>query len=92
MKHDLDESSQNSESELNEIDVDFDFKNASEIDFHGLKTLIKQTFQDDVQYILDSELADHIISLDVGSVVKVDGGDDPYAFITVLDRKDVFFD
>ncbi|KAJ3253606.1 Mss4p nuclear export [Boothiomyces macroporosus] len=65
------------------INVDFDFLDYSEIDFHGLKTLIKQIFSTD--FTRDSELSDFLISQNIGSVVKVDEGLDPYAFITVLD-------
>ncbi|KAJ3268593.1 Mss4p nuclear export [Terramyces sp. JEL0728] len=65
------------------INVDFDFLDYSEIDFHGLKTLIKQIFSTD--FTRDSDLSDFLISQNIGSVVKVDEGLDPYAFITVLD-------
>ncbi|KAJ3383337.1 Mss4p nuclear export [Entophlyctis sp. JEL0112] len=65
------------------IDVSFDFFPPAEIDFHGLKTLLKQTFAADHELFNLSALADRIIaSPDVGSVVKPDGADDPYAIIT----------
>ncbi|KAJ3207250.1 Mss4p nuclear export [Entophlyctis luteolus] len=67
------------------IDVSFDFFPPAEIDFHGLKTLLKQTFAADHELFNLSALADRIIaSPDVGSVVKPDGADDPYAIMCVL--------
>jgi protein BCP1 len=72
-------------SELGEIDVEFEFSTPSEEDFHGLKTLLKQTFSTDIEKIQDSKLADYIISTAIGNVVKADGNPDPYALCCVID-------
>ncbi|KAJ3302244.1 Mss4p nuclear export [Kappamyces sp. JEL0829] len=68
-----------------EINVDFDFVPLSDIDFHGLKTLLKQTFAQDIDSIEDSALADYLIGLGLGTVVKLDDNLDPYALISCLD-------
>jgi protein BCP1 len=67
------------------LDVDFEFKSASEIDFHGLKTLLAQIFQQDLDKIDGSKLADLIIATDWTTVVKVDDGLDPFYVSTILD-------
>ncbi|KAJ3238825.1 Mss4p nuclear export [Chytriomyces hyalinus] len=67
------------------IDVDFDFFDPKETDFHGLKTLAKQTFSNDADEFDLSGIADGIIAQPyLGSVVKADGAADPYAIMTVL--------
>ncbi|KAI8895242.1 p21-C-terminal region-binding protein-domain-containing protein [Globomyces pollinis-pini] len=82
-----DDEQKKEDDEEEEIDVDFEFCQPAEIDFHGLKTLLKQTFQNDIEKLNDSDLADYIINLNVGTVVKVDDGLDPYAFVSLLDCK-----
>ncbi|KAJ3006883.1 UNVERIFIED_CONTAM: Mss4p nuclear export [Siphonaria sp. JEL0065] len=78
-----DEDDEDKEEEL--IDVDFDFFDPKEIDFHGLKSLIKQTCATDADQFDFSGLAEMIISRPhLGSVVKVDDSQDPYAVVTVL--------
>ncbi|KAJ3294532.1 Mss4p nuclear export [Rhizoclosmatium sp. JEL0117] len=80
---DEDEDDEDKDEEL--IDVDFDFFDPKEIDFHGLKSLIKQTFQNDADQFDISGLADLVITnAHLGSVVKVDDSTDPYAVMTVL--------
>jgi protein BCP1 len=56
------------------------------VDFHGLKTLLRQLLDVDSQLFNLSELTDLILSQPtLGSTVKVDGNEtDPYAFLTVL--------
>lgn len=69
------------------VNVDFEwFDPNAEVDFHGLKTLLRQLLDIDNQLFDLSELADLILSQPLlGSTVKVDGQEtDPYAFLTVL--------
>lgn len=72
------------------INADFDFFDPAEIDFHGLKSLIRQLLDADAELINTSELVDLIVSQPlVGSTVKVDGKEsDPFAFITVLNLQE----
>jgi len=69
------------------VNVDFEwFDPNPEVDFHGLKNLLRQLLDIDNQLFDLSELADLILSQPLlGSTVKVDGAEtDPYAFLTVL--------
>lgn len=69
------------------LDVDFEWFDPDEtIDFHGIKTLLRQLFDVDNQLFDLSELANLVLSQPLlGSTVKCDGKDsDPYAFLTVL--------
>ena len=69
------------------VNVDFEwFDPQPAVDFHGLKTLLRQLLDVDNQLFDLSELADLILSQPLlGSTVKVDGNEtDPYAFLTVL--------
>lgn len=69
------------------VDVEFEWFNFKpDIDFHGLKTLLRQLLDVDSQLFDLSALTDLILSQPtVGSTVKVDGEDtDAYAFLTVL--------
>jgi protein BCP1 len=69
------------------INVDFEWFNFKpDIDFHGVKSLLRQLFDVDSQLFDISALADLILSQPtVGSTVKVDGEEtDPYAFLTIL--------
>jgi len=69
------------------LDVDFEwFDPQPAVDFHGLKTLLRQLFDVDAQLFDLSALADLILSQPMlGSTVKTDGNEsDPYAFLTVL--------
>ena len=73
------------ENEL--LNVDFEYFDPSpEIDFHGLKTLLRQLFDVDNQLFDLSELVDMILAQPLlGSTIKCDGQEtDPYAFLTVL--------
>ncbi|KAI8916538.1 p21-C-terminal region-binding protein-domain-containing protein, partial [Powellomyces hirtus] len=67
------------------VDVDFEFFDPKPIDFHGLKSLLRQTFANDSDLIPTSELADLIIAQpSVGTTVKVEDEHDPYALMTVI--------
>lgn len=69
------------------MDVEFEWFNFKpDIDFHGLKSLLRQLLDVDSQLFDLSALTDLILSQPtVGSTVKVDGKDtDPYAFLTAL--------
>ncbi|CAG8455476.1 15229_t:CDS:2 [Acaulospora colombiana] len=84
-----DEESQNDVSDEDEeqiVDVDFDFFDPKEIDFHSIKNLLIQLFSSDSELFHLSELTDLIIGQPLlGSTVKVDGSEsDPYAILTVL--------
>ncbi|KAK5117259.1 hypothetical protein LTR62_005876 [Meristemomyces frigidus] len=82
-----DESDGDSGSILN---VDFEWFSPEEIDFHGLKLLLRQLFDVDNELIDLSELTNLILSQPhIGSTVKCEGDEedeksDPYAFMTVL--------
>ncbi|KAK9728984.1 Mss4p nuclear export [Basidiobolus ranarum] len=67
------------------VDVDFDFFDPKEIDFHAIKNLLKQLFGSDHELFNLSELTELIIGQPlIGSTIKVDGEGDPYAFMSVL--------
>jgi protein BCP1 len=69
------------------VNVEFEWFNFKpDVDFHGLKSLLRQLLDVDHQLFDLSALADLILSQPtVGSTVKVDGEDtDAYAFLTVL--------
>ncbi|QDS73201.1 hypothetical protein FKW77_002928 [Venturia effusa] len=82
----MDEDGSGSDEDVDMISADFDFFDPAEIDFHGLKSLIRQLLDVDAELINTSELVDLIVSQPlVGSTVKVDGKEsDPFAFMTVL--------
>lgn len=69
------------------MNVDFEwFDPQPDVDFHGLKNILRQLFDNDSQDFDMSALSDLILSQPLlGSTVKVDGNEsDPYAFLTVL--------
>lgn len=69
------------------LNVDFEYFDPSpSVDFHGLKTLLRQLFDADNNLFDLSELTDLILAQPLlGSTVKCDGTEsDPYAFLTVL--------
>lgn len=69
------------------VNVEFEWFNLKpDIDFHGIKNLLRQLFDVDSQLVDLSGLTDLILSQPtIGSTVKVDGEEeDPYAFLTVL--------
>ncbi|KAJ5246614.1 Protein bcp1 [Penicillium chermesinum] len=73
------------------INVDFEwFDPQPAVDFHGLKNLCRQLFDNDAQDFDMSALSDLILSQPtLGSTVKVDGNEtDPYAFLSVLNLQE----
>ncbi|KJZ79805.1 Protein BCP1 [Hirsutella minnesotensis 3608] len=69
------------------VDVEFEWFNFDpEIDFHGIKSLMRQLFDVDGTLFDMSALADLVLSQPtIGSTVKVDGKEtDPYAMLTAL--------
>lgn len=79
-----------SDEDMEIVNVDFEWFDFQEIDFHGLKHLIRQLFDVDAQDIDLSALSDLVISQPhLGSTVKTDGKEsDPYAFLTVLNLQE----
>ncbi|KAJ4352416.1 Mss4p nuclear export [Didymosphaeria variabile] len=76
-----------SDEDMDTLDVDFEwFDPNPAVDFHGLKTLLRQLLDVDNQLFNLSELADLILSQPLlGSTVKCDGTEsDPFSFLTVL--------
>ena len=73
------------------LDIDFEwFDPQPEVDFHGLKTLLRQLLDVDSQLVDISALADLILAQPLlGSTVKVDGNEtDPYAFLSVINLQE----
>ncbi len=73
------------------LDVDFEWFDPQEIDFHGLKTLLRQLFDVDHELFDLSALSTLILSQPLlGSTVKVPDDEvatnetDAFAFLTVL--------
>lgn len=76
------------EDEPEIVNVDFDFFDLSDIDFHAVKNLLRQLFDSDNIAFELSPLADQIVSSSAGPgiAVKTDGKEsDPYAFVSVVD-------
>lgn len=76
-----------SDEDMDMVNVDFEwFDPQPAVDFHGIKTLLRQLLDVDSQLFNLSELTDLILAQPLlGSTVKVDGNEtDPYAFLTVL--------
>ncbi|KAK5115640.1 hypothetical protein LTR85_009811 [Meristemomyces frigidus] len=86
-KMDIDGEDSGSDDDESMLNVDFEwFDPDPEVDFHGLKTLLRQLFDVDNQLFDLSELTDMILAQpNLGSTVKCEGKEsDPYAFLTVL--------
>ncbi|KAK6352785.1 Mss4p nuclear export [Orbilia brochopaga] len=68
------------------VNVDFEFFDPQDHDFHGIKLLLRQLFDADAALLDLSALTDLILAQKlVGSTVKVDGREgDPYSFLTVI--------
>ncbi|KAG0052919.1 Mss4p nuclear export [Gryganskiella cystojenkinii] len=68
------------------INVDFEFFDPKEIDFHAVKNLLNQYFASDAILFALSELSELIIAQsNVGTTIKVNGVEsDPYSLLTVL--------
>ncbi|KAG9237343.1 p21-C-terminal region-binding protein-domain-containing protein [Amylocarpus encephaloides] len=76
-----------SDEDVDMVNVEFEWFNFKpDIDFHGLKSLLRQLLDVDHQLFDLSALADLILSQPtIGSTVKVDGEEtDAYAFLSVL--------
>ncbi|RKF55294.1 Protein BCP1 [Erysiphe neolycopersici] len=76
-----------SDDEMDIVNVEFEWFNFKpEIDFHGVKNLLRQLFDVDAKLFNLSSLTDLILSQPtIGSTVKVEGEEaDPYAIITIL--------
>lgn len=68
-----------------EIDVDFVFSSLTDLDFHGLKTLLRQGFGSDAEALPLSAMAEALLAQQgIGTAVKVDDTLDPYAVMSVL--------
>ncbi|MCJ1472310.1 Mss4p nuclear export [Lambiella insularis] len=83
--HAEEESSSDEDTDM--LNVDFEwFDPQPNVDFHGLKTLLRQLLDVDAQLIDVSALADLVLAQPyLGSTVKVDGNEtDPYAFLSVI--------
>ncbi|KAL8298258.1 hypothetical protein RB597_006867 [Gaeumannomyces tritici] len=82
----MDEDSED-DDDFDVVNVDFEWFNFDpEIDFHGVKALLRQLFDVDSQLFDFSALADLILAQHtIGSTVKVDGKEtDAYAFLTAV--------
>lgn len=83
----MDEDGSSDDDDFDVVNVDFEWFNYdTEIDFHGVKTLLRQLFDVDAQLLDLSALTDLIIEQrTIGSTVKVDDkANDAYAFLTAL--------
>ncbi|KAL2138433.1 hypothetical protein VTI28DRAFT_6778 [Corynascus sepedonium] len=81
------EDSSDDDEDMDIVNVDFELFNYDpQIDFHGVKTLLRQLFDADAQLFDLSALSDLIIEQNtIGSTCKVDDkANDAYAFLTVL--------
>ncbi|PHH60946.1 hypothetical protein CDD81_1003 [Ophiocordyceps australis] len=75
------------DEDFNMVDVEFEWFNFDpDIDFHGVKSLLRQLFDVDANIFDMSALANLVLSQPtIGSTVKVDGkATDAYAMLTVL--------
>lgn len=73
------------------VNVDFEWFNFdTEIDFHGVKGLLRQLFDVDAQLFDMSGLTDIVLEQNtIGSTVKVDSkANDAYAFLTALNLRE----
>lgn len=80
-----------SDEDVDMLDVEFEWFDPSEIDFHGLKLLLRQLLDADHELFDLSGISNLIVSQPLlGSTVKVPDDDveinqtDPFAFLTVL--------
>ncbi|KAG9320846.1 hypothetical protein KVV02_001858 [Mortierella alpina] len=75
-----------SDGEEDIINVDFEFFDPKEMDFHAVKNLLNQYFASDAILFALSELSEMIVSqANVGTTIKVNGVEsDPYSLLTVL--------
>ncbi|KAK4187092.1 protein BCP1 [Podospora australis] len=86
-----DEDDSSDEEDMDIVNVDFElFNYDSTIDFHGVKSLLRQLFDADSQLFDLSALSDLIVEQNtIGSTCKVDDkANDAYAFLTVLNLQE----
>ncbi|ORX47032.1 hypothetical protein DM01DRAFT_1339334 [Hesseltinella vesiculosa] len=83
-----DDDSDGSEKDI--VDVDFDFYNPEEIDYHAMKRLLTQLFSSDADLVGLGDIVDIIIEENhVGTTIKVDGQEsDPYAILSIINLKE----
>jgi len=89
--HPISDPSAHGLQDIDMVNVEFEWFNFKpDIDFHGIKSLLRQLLDVDHQLFDLSALADLILSQPtVGSTVKVDGEDtDAYAFLTILNLQE----
>lgn len=73
------------ESTISNVQVDLEFADFNDQDFHGLKSLFKQLFSNDHQEINLSSLSNQVVEHPfLGCTVKIDDSTDPYAAIGVV--------
>lgn len=75
------------EEDFDMVNVDFEWFNYdAEVDFHGVKSLLRQLFDVDASLFNMSALSDLVLSQPtIGSTIKVDGkATDAYAMLTAL--------
>ena len=72
-----------SEEELGHIDVDFEFFNPGEEDFHGIKALLNNYVEDEPQWH-GSDLVEAIIASPMGSVIKCGSDEDVIGVASIL--------
>lgn len=72
-----------SEEEFGHIDVDFEFFNPGEEDFHGIKALLNNYVEDEPQWH-DSDLVEAIIASPMGSVIKCGSDEDVIGVASIL--------
>ncbi|KAJ9149099.1 Protein BCP1 [Pleurostoma richardsiae] len=83
----MDEDESSDDDDFDVVNVEFEWFNFDpEVDFHGVKTLLRQLFDVDAALLDMSALTDLILEQHtIGSTVKVDGkSNDAYAFLTIL--------
>ncbi|RDA85284.1 hypothetical protein CP532_5927 [Ophiocordyceps camponoti-leonardi (nom. inval.)] len=77
--------------DFDRVDVEFEWFNFDpEIDFHGVKSLLRQLLDVDASLFDVSALAELVLSQPtIGSTVKVDGKEtDPYAMLTAINLRE----
>ncbi|KAJ2856835.1 Mss4p nuclear export, partial [Coemansia asiatica] len=71
------------------VEVDFEFFDPKEPDYHAIKRLLLSTFGDDSEDFNISMLADLCLAQPhIGSTVKMEEAGDPYAFLTILGMRE----
>ncbi|KAF9178561.1 Mss4p nuclear export [Haplosporangium sp. Z 767] len=87
VSHEEDDDDSGSDGDMEDIiNVDFEFFDPKENDFHAIKNLLGQYFASDAILFGLSELTELVVSqANVGTTIKVNGVDsDPYSLLTVL--------